>query len=83
VSDAGTPSNGEGGGVVPASWDREHGSSQVQAQENIGQPLHMQRLPMQRGRHHRHRPDKQVPPTQVQGGDLRYKGPPARGKVSQ
>jgi hypothetical protein len=34
MSDVGTPSIGEGGGIVPASWDRGHGGLQVQAQEN-------------------------------------------------
>jgi hypothetical protein len=49
MSDADTPSIGEGGGIVPASWDRGHGSSQVQAQENTGQQLHTWPLPTERG----------------------------------
>jgi hypothetical protein len=43
-----TPESG-GCGVESASWDRGHGSSQVQAQENTGQQPHMRLLPMERG----------------------------------
>jgi hypothetical protein len=42
-----TPESG-GCGVELASWDRGHGSSQVQAQENTGQQPHMRLLPMER-----------------------------------
>jgi hypothetical protein len=49
MSDVGTPSIGEGGGIVPASWDRGHGSLQVQAQENTGWQPHTWLLPTERG----------------------------------
>jgi hypothetical protein len=50
VSDTGTPSIGEGGSIVPASWDRGHGSLHVQAQENTGQQPHMRLLPTRWGK---------------------------------
>jgi hypothetical protein len=80
MSDVGTPSIGEGGGIVPASWDRGHGGLQVQAQENTGRQPHTRLLPTewggdgadvaQTGRHPPHRCGEGANATQVlrQGG---------------